>query len=168
MPRSCSVVSLLILCSWILVSCGEIRPLWKGTSKLEGFTMYYSEPCEYLMDLSHLPGPVEAFLELEITYYVGTNRTNVPLFLVLENKQHDLKEHTTNVILKADGEWVGIPAENEIDYSLSHIAIPYLRLQPDEYVLRVYANDDDAERLYGIVEIAARLFETQAEAEASQ
>jgi hypothetical protein len=122
--------------------------------------MYYSEPCEYKVDLSNrISGPLQAMLELEITYYVGTNRTNLPLFVVLEDEQHKLQEYTTTIVLKAEGEWLGIPAENEIDYTLTHIAIPKIELQPKTYTLRIYANDEEAERLSGIVEIAARFYE---------
>lgn len=122
--------------------------------------MYYSEPCEYQVNLEHIGQPTSAMLELVITYYVGTTRSELPLFIVLEDKDHKLSEYTTLVVLKAEGEWMGIPETNEIDYTLTHIAIPQIELQPEEYTLRVYANDEDIESLYGIVNITARFYET--------
>lgn len=142
------------------IGCGDIRPLWKGSIELKDYTMYYSEPCEYQVNLKHIGRPTPAMLELVITYYVGTTRNSLPLFVVLEDQNHKLSEFTTLVVLKAEGEWMGIPEENEIDYTLTHIAIPELILNPEEYTLRIYANDEEIESLYGVVNISARFYET--------
>ncbi|MEL6592698.1 MAG: hypothetical protein AAFQ68_21545, partial [Bacteroidota bacterium] len=57
--------------------------------------------------------------------------------------------------------WLGEPKQNEIDFSLTHIAIPELRLKPGEYTLRIYANDEAQESVYGIVNVEARLYERE-------
>ena len=162
MPLLGRLLPLAALCSLLLsAGCGEIRPIWKGTAKLEGYTMYFSEPCEYTVDLTRYTTPLQTRLELVVTYYVGTTRTSLPLFIVLEDSQHDLQEYATTVVLKENGTWLGDPEENEIDYSLTHTAVPALELKPDTYRLRIYANDEEAEKVTGVVQITARLFELE-------
>ena len=62
-------------------------------------------------------------------------------------------------MLKQDGQWRGAPQENEVDYTFTQVAIPQLTLEPDHsYTLKVYANDDELEKIYGIVRLVARLY----------
>ncbi|RMG66502.1 MAG: hypothetical protein D6722_14910 [Bacteroidetes bacterium] len=154
--RAYSTLLLLSLLSW--AGCGDVRPIWKGTVSLEGYTMYFSEPCEYQVDLTRYSDTLAADLELVITYYVGTTRQDLPLFIVLENSRHDLQEYAIHIPLKENGQWLGQPEENEIDYYLTHLAVSDLRLAPDTYTMRIYANDDKTEKVYGVVSITARLF----------
>ncbi|MEZ4775517.1 MAG: hypothetical protein R3D00_20195 [Bacteroidia bacterium] len=145
------------------LGCGEIRPVWKGEVKLANYELFYSEPCEFNVVVPPVQDSINGMLELVITYYVGITRNNLPLFIVLEDQQHNVREFTTNVILKEEGEWLGMPEENEIDYTLTHIAIPELELRAGNYTLRLYANDDSEEKVYGVVNIEARIFEVEPE-----
>ena len=130
---------------------------------MENYEMYYSEPIEFDMDLTNMPSEVDAMLEFVVTYYVGITRNNLPLFIVIQDDQQNISEYTTNIVMKDEGEWLGMPEKNEIDYTLTHIAIPDIRLRPQVYKVKLYANDDDAEKVYGIVKIEARFFERDVE-----
>lgn len=154
---------LLTFCLILSLGCGEIRPVWKGEVKLANYELFYSEPCEFNVVVPAAQDSINGMLELVITYYVGITRNNLPLFIVLEDQNHSVKEFTTNVILKEEGEWLGMPEENEIDYTLTHIAIPEMKLSAGTYTLRLYANDDSEEKVYGVVNIEARIFEVEPE-----
>ncbi|MEZ4830232.1 MAG: hypothetical protein R3C61_28695 [Bacteroidia bacterium] len=147
----------------ISLGCGEIRPVWKGEVKLENYELFYSEPCEFKVQIPPMQDTINGMLELVVTYYVGITRNNLPLFIVLEDQNHNVREFTTNVVLKEEGEWLGMPEENEIDYTLTHIAIPEVLLTSGGYTLRLYANDDSEEKVYGVVNIEARIFEVEPE-----
>ncbi|GAB4417335.1 MAG: hypothetical protein OHK0039_27570 [Bacteroidia bacterium] len=147
----------------LLAACGEVRPLWKGTSELKNHTVYFSEPSEYLMDLTHLEQEIEASLELTVTYYAGTSHTTLPLILIFEDSSHVIREYTTNIRLKEGGEWLGFPSEDGTSYTLSEVAIPEIALKPETYVLRIYANDEEAEKVEGILSLTARVFEVEVE-----
>ena len=150
------------IATWMIFSsCGDIRPLWKGEKKLDNYELYYSEPCEFKVNLGMLQKEVNGMLELVITYYVGITRNNLPLFIVLEDEEHNVSEYTTNVLLKDEGEWMGLPEKNEIDYTLTHIAIPEIKIKPGNYTMKFYANDDKEEKVYGIVKITARFYERE-------
>lgn len=151
----------LLISLTLVWGCGEIRPLWKGEVKLENYELFYSEPCEFEVDIRNLQGETRVMLELAITYYVGITRNNLPLFIVFEDQEHNVNEFTTNVVLKEEGEWLGFPEENEIDYTLTHIAIPEFLVKPGLHTLKFYANDDSEEKVYGVVNIEARLFEVE-------
>ncbi|MDX2247245.1 MAG: hypothetical protein SF052_10735 [Bacteroidia bacterium] len=153
----------LIFLLLLSLGCGEIRPVWKGEIKLANYELFYSEPCEFQVNVPQIKDSLNVMLELVVTYYVGITRNNLPLFIVLEDQQHNVTEFTTNVVLKEEGEWLGMPEENEIDYTLTHVAIPEFNLNPGSYVLRLYANDDSEEKVYGVVNIEARIFEVEAE-----
>jgi len=159
--RTAFFLSSYVMTIVVLSSCGDIKPVWKGDMNMEkqGYTLHYSEdPVEFEFDLKGGEADLDLMLELMISYYVGISRSELPLFIVLENENHDLFEYTSEIILKDDDTWLGIPQQNEIDYSLTHIAIPELRLKPDTYTLRIYANDEAQESIYGVVNIEARLY----------
>ncbi|MFK7925929.1 MAG: hypothetical protein AB8H47_28530 [Bacteroidia bacterium] len=159
--RAVCILSSYVMTIVVLTACGDIKPVWKGGMNMEkqGYTLHYSEdPVEFNFDLKGTDSNQELMLELVISYYVGISRSDLPLFIVLENENHDLFEYTSEVLLKEDDTWLGIPQQNEIDYSLTHIAIPELRLKPDTYTLRIYANDEAQESIYGVVNIEARLY----------
>lgn len=158
---------LLILLVLAETGCGDIRPVWKGEKNLreKGFTLYFSEPCEFSIDLNDLNAPLNARLELAITYYVKISRTSLPLYLVLEDENHVRREFFTNVLIKDDGEWLGFPDEEGIDFTITHMAINELRLEKGKYSLKIYSDDQDFEQIEGIVKVAARLFEVGEEEE---
>ncbi|MEL7531420.1 MAG: hypothetical protein AAFN10_08945 [Bacteroidota bacterium] len=159
--RAAFLLSSCVMTIVVMSACGDIKPVWKGDMNMEkqGYTLHYSEdPVEFQLDLKASESDLDLMLELMISYYVGISRSELPLFIVLENENHDLFEYTSEVILKEDDTWLGIPQQNEIDYSLTHIAIPELRLKPGTYTLRIYANDEAQESIYGVVNIEARLY----------
>lgn len=159
--RAVFLLSSYVMTIVVLSACADIKPVWMGGMNMEkqGYTLHYSEdPVEFKFDLKGIEANQELMLELVISYYVGISRSELPLFIVLENESHDLFEYTSEVILKEDDTWLGIPQQNEIDYSLTHIAIPELRLNPGTYTLRIYANDEAQESIYGVVNIEARLY----------
>ncbi len=148
----------------LLQGCGDIRPVWKGSMnmKKQGYTLHYSEdPVEFSLQIKDEQDDVDLMLEMVISYYVGISRDALPLFLVIEDSAHNVFEYNTEVILKEDGEWMGVPQQNEIDYSLTHIAIPELRLKAGKYTLRIYANDEAQESVYGVVNVEVRLYERE-------
>ena len=55
------------------------------------------------------------------------------------------------------------PDEFKVDYSISHLAIEELQLDPGMYSLKIYSDDQNFEQIEGIVKIAARLFELDEE-----
>lgn len=147
------------VCLCILMGCGDIRPLWKGEAKLESLTLYFSEPIEFTVEFPDPDPPTTTMLEIAITYDQGINRTNLPLFLTLEDPSHQVQEFSTDIVLKEEGEWLGIPEENEIDYTVTHIAVKGLLLESDsQYQLKIFADDDNKEKIYGIIRLAVRLY----------
>lgn len=152
----------------LLGGCGDVRPVWKGSMnmKKQGFTLHYSEdPIEFSLSIKPEQEEMELMLEMVVSYYTGISRNGLPLFLVLEDEEHNVFEYNTEVMLKEDGQWMGIPQQNEIDYSLTHIAIPELRLKAGNYTLRIYANDEAQESVYGVVNVEVRLYEREVLAE---
>ena len=96
LPKLWFVFLILVLMTPIL-GCGDIQPIWKGEQPLreKGYTLYFSEPCEFAIDLSASEVQVKTRLELAITYYVKISRTNLPLFLVIEDEEHERREFLT-------------------------------------------------------------------------
>jgi len=153
---------LCILFPVFWVSCGDIVPTWVGEQSLEDYTLRKSsQPCVFPMIIDPIGDMLDLRMEMEITYDVGIGRNNLPLRLLIIDPAKDriIKEVETTVTLKAGGEWLGIPKENEIDYTITHNAIPHLKIKPGNYLLQVYANDRKQEKIYGIVSITARLYE---------
>lgn len=95
---------------------------------------------------------------MALTYYTGLGRNEIPIYMVLEDAKTNVQEFQTNIPIKSSGAWQGVPDENEIDYTITHTAIPSLTLEEGTYSLKIYANDDKEEKIYGIVRIAARLY----------
>lgn len=151
------LLSLLLI---IGVACNDIIPVWVGEVTLNDYTLYYSDyPREFEIDLSGDESLVPMRLELTLTYYVGIGRTDLPLYLILEDENHEVREFHTTLNLKADNQWQGSAQDNEIDYTITHEAISELQLDPQKYKLKIYANDDEIDKIYGIVKLAARLYE---------
>ncbi len=155
------VLGLYLLFLVLQTACGDIVPIWVGQQDLSDYTIYTAEnPCEFSMVVDPIGEQLKLRLELEITYDIGISRSSLPIRLVILNKDKSktLFSKETIVQLKAEGEWLGIPEENEIDYTIAHNAIPSLTIAPGTYVLEVYANDQDQAKIYGIVSITARLY----------
>jgi hypothetical protein len=141
------------------LGCGDIVPVWSGEAALQEQTLYFTEnPLEFPVDIDVKDSLVNLRLELQVTYYQGIGRESLPLFLILEDKDHNIIEHTTDILLKVENEWLGIQEKNEIDYSITHNAIPDISLLPGKYSLKIYANDEKAEKIYGVVRIIARFY----------
>lgn len=148
-------LSLMILGS----GCSDIVPVWSGETVLKEQTLRYTEdPVEFVVDIDVADSIVSLRLELQITYYQGIGREDLPLFLILEDAQHNIIEHTTDIQLKSENEWLGVQEKNEIDYTLLHNAIPDISLRPGKYSLKIYANDQKNEQIFGIVKIVARFY----------
>ncbi|RMG27249.1 MAG: hypothetical protein D6730_07620 [Bacteroidetes bacterium] len=154
------LTSLVCFTALLLAGCGDMIPIWRGEVTLDDYTIYHSVyPVEFEVDLSREQGAeLNTRLELVIRYYVGIGRQNLPLFILIEDEENNIREFTVDIPLKSGEQWLGVPAENEIDYVLTHTAIPSLRLKPGKYTLKMYANDELDEKIYGVVKIEARLF----------
>ncbi len=154
---------LIGIISLALTSCGDIIPLWVGEAELNDYTLYYTDkPLEFNINIDPLnQDTLRTRLELEITYYTEIGRTDIPIFLVLEDSKNNVSEYNTNITIKADGEWLGYPRNNEMDYTITHNAIDDLEINGGQYLLRVYANDEDQEKIYGIINVVARLYEKE-------
>jgi len=152
---------------FIFMACGEVSPIWKGEEALseEGYTLYFSEPCEFEIDLRSLEGPLDTRLELSITYYVKIARTSLPLTLDFEDLDHNRREFNTEVLIKDEGEWLGRPVEDGVDYTITHTAIERLPMNNTLYSLKIYSNDEDFEPIEGIVKVSARLYELEEDKE---
>jgi hypothetical protein len=91
-------------------------------------------------------------------------RQDLPLTLFIERKDSVEgafpNEYPYTFSLKGEGEWLGTPNNNQVDYTLSEVVIEQITLRSGAtYSLKVYANDSRTGKLYGIVKITARLFE---------
>ncbi|MEM9933230.1 MAG: hypothetical protein AAF824_06450 [Bacteroidota bacterium] len=155
------VVSTIFCLSFLLTipSCGDIVPVWRGEIILSDYTLYYSDlPREFEIEITDQNAGQELRLEMALTYYTGLGRNEIPIYMVLEDAKTNVQEFQTNIPIKSSGAWQGVPDENEIDYTITHTAIPSLTLEEGTYSLKIYANDDKEEKIYGIVRIAARLY----------
>lgn len=142
-------------------SCGGITPLWKGSHQLRNYTIYYSEPVEFQLDFNHTDKEFHARIELVLTYYQGITRTDLPLFLIFEDASHKVTEYSARVSIKENGRWQGVLQDNEIDYTLTYDAVSDAVLQPGKQTLKIYANDEEAEKIVGVVRIEVRIYEIE-------
>ena len=134
-------------------------PGMEGELVLSDYTLYYSDqPREFQIDISDQNSGQELRLELALTYYTGLGRNEIPLYMVLEDEHTNVQEFQTDIPIKSEGAWQGVADENEIDYTVTHTAIPSIKLEKGTYSLKLYANDDKEEKIYGVVRIAARLY----------
>jgi len=89
-------------------------------------------------------------------------RTDLPLNIVFENikntEKFPLEFDKIIIPLKIEDKWQGKQEEYETDYTLTHVAIPSVKLPPGKYRMKIYANDAKAEKIYGVVKIGARLY----------
>ncbi len=147
----------------LIAGCEDIRPIWKGERALksQGYSLYFSEPCEFKMNLDFPQESLLVLMELVISYDQKIARSSIPLFLVLEDEDHQVSEFTTTVVIKKEGEWLGMPEENGLDYTISHVAIEEFLVKKGRYSLKIYANDQQSEKVSGIVRLAARLYEQE-------
>ncbi len=149
----------------IISSCGGITPVWsESCDELEETkTLYYQTPCVYKLNTSELIAPGPYVLELSLTYYSQIRRSELPLFLILEDGQKNTQDFYFSIPLKNGGKDLGVPAENEIDLTLSHVAIQNLDLPAEEYTFRLFF---DGERMMeneveGILGLEARLYNAE-------
>ncbi len=157
----------------LLSGCGEIVPLWTEQVNLSGdYTLYRNVAREFEIRFDHPQPELNTRLEFEVTYDVSSIGQDVlPLAIFVERKDSVSKsyptEYTFSVPLKKDGNWQGQASGNQVDNSLTFTVIPELILKSNTpYVLKVYANESDA--IYGIVKIAARLYENAPPEEADE
>lgn len=155
----------------ILSGCGGITPIWKGDCKelAESKTLYYQQPCEYVIEANKLVSPGPYSLELTLTYYSQIGRTELPLFISIEDNLHNTQDFYFSIPLKKDGRDLGVLAQNEIDLTITHLAVQELALPEETYFLRVFYDgerimEDEAE---GIIALEARLYNAQAYGENS-
>ncbi|MDP5169793.1 MAG: hypothetical protein NWR72_06085 [Bacteroidia bacterium] len=154
---------MVLILGWCAQGCGGITPLWKGDCQelAKSKTLYYQQPCEYAISSQDLSEPGPYALELTLTYYIQIGRSELPLYLNIEDAKHDIQEFYFTIPLKKDGRDLGHLAQNEIDLTITHLAIPRLELPEESYTLRVFY---DGERLMeeeakGIIALEARLFQ---------
>lgn len=139
-------------------------PLWTEQVNLAGdYTLYRNVACEFEILFDHPQPDVNTRLELEVMFDVSSiGQNELPLAIFVERKDTVNKnyptEYTLSIPLKENGKWLGKASNNQVDNSLSYTAIEELMLKSNTpYALKVYANESDA--IYGIVKIAARLYE---------
>jgi hypothetical protein len=139
-------------------------PLWTEQVNLAGdYTLYRNVACEFEILFEHPQPDVNTRLELEVMFDVSSiGQNELPLAIFVERKDtvniNFPTEYTLSIPLKEDGKWLGKASNNQVDNSLSYTAIEELVLKSNTpYALKVYANESDA--IYGIVKIAARLYE---------
>ena len=150
-------------------ACSEIVPVWVGTLDLtKDYTLYRTDlPREFEIQFDHPQPEVDVKLELELTYDIsGIGRKDLPLILFLERKdsiETSLPQgFPVKIPLKENSKWLGSPGANEVDYLVTYPVIPSLLLKSGAtYSLKIYANDEQTEKIYGIVRLSARLYENQ-------
>lgn len=155
----------------ILSGCSGITPIWKGDCEelAESKALYYQQPCEYLIEVGELVDPGPYSLELTLTYYSQIGRTELPLFISIEDNLHRTEDYYFTIPLKKDGRDLGVLAQNEIDLTITHLAVRELELTEDTYFLRVFYDGEgimEAEA-EGIIALEARLYNSQAYGENS-
>lgn len=151
----------------MLAGCGEVVPVWKQEVSFPEYTLYHNKAKKLEISLDF---PEETSrkcrMEFEITYDIsGIGRPELPLSIILQKESGDIsppKEFNVVVPLQAEGEWLGIPQDNEVDYVITYIVIPDLELEKGEYSMNLYANDNNNDQIYGVVKILARLYENEA------
>ncbi len=150
----------------LATGCGGITPIWKGHCEelAESKTLYYQQPCEYLIEVDKLLDPGPYSLELTLTYYSQIVRTELPLFISIEDNLHNTEDYYFSIPMKKDGRDLGVPAQNEIDLTITHLVVKELKLTEDTYFLRVFYDgerimEDEAE---GIIALEARLYNAEA------
>lgn len=155
---------LFILLSTLLSGCGGITPIWTQELKLTGdHTLYFAHtPREFQLEVppAHDSAASVLRLELEITYQVNAvGRNDLPIELIIEKGGAPPMSYEVHVPLRTDGKWLGVPRRYDEDYALTYPVIPSFRLGPGSYSLKIYANDDQKEKIYGITRLVARLYE---------
>lgn len=160
-------------CAVLIAStaCSEIVPVWTDALDLtKDYTLYRTDlPREFEIQFDHPQPELDVRLELELTYDIsGIGRKDLPLILFLERK--DSLETSfpqgfpIKIPLKEDSKWLGQAGTNEVDYVITYIVIESLLLKSGAaYSLKIYANDEQTEKIYGVVRLAARLYENQLE-----
>lgn len=158
--RSLSVVFVTLFILLLSHGCGGITPVWKGEAKLDTLTLFFSEPVEFEIKFTHPEEELPTRLELSITYDPGINRERLPLYLTIEdNENHQVQEFDNSVTLKENGQWLGEKEENQVDYTLTYDAIDELTIKPSQtYEMKIFSNDEESEKIYGIIKVVARLY----------
>ncbi len=165
-PHSAFTPAAMIAILCFASGCGSISPIWKGSCRdlAETKTLYYQQPCEYQINAENfsLSGPYA--LELTLTYYSQIGRSELPLYLSFEDDQHDIQDFHCSIPLKKDGRDLGMPAQNEIDLTLSYLALPFVELGAKSYTLRIFYDGEKLmeEEVEGIIDLEARLYQAEA------
>ncbi|MEM6804332.1 MAG: hypothetical protein AAF696_23225 [Bacteroidota bacterium] len=146
----------------LLSGCSDITPIWKGDHKLQNFTLYTNEPCQYKVSIGPEYEQILAKLELTITYYNKISRNDLPLSIFLEqDSSKEVQEFTVNIPLKEEGDWLGTPIEGkEYDLILSYDAVSAIKLGTGSYTLRIFADDLEVPNgeIEGVMQVDARLY----------
>ena len=162
MIKTASFFTQLILIATIFLAggCADIRPIWVGQAELDTLTLYFSEPVEFQIRFSHPEPEVNTALEFALTYDQSINQSSIPLFMTLEDREtHRVTEYKADLLIKQDGQWLGYPVGNEVDYTVNQIVLKDLSLKPGQnYTLKIFANDEEEEEIYGIIRLGARLY----------
>lgn len=156
-----AILLLLAATTLVLAGCGDLVPVWVGTVKLDDYTLYHNDtPCTFTVNVPDTPDARQPLsLEMELTYYAsGIGRSDLPLYIAIENEHKEVQEFSTNVLLNIDGNWLGTLEENDVDYTLSHVAVPSLKLAPGKYSMKLFTADPKSEKVVGVIKITARLF----------
>lgn len=145
----------------LLAACGDLIPVGVGRARIPDFTLHHEEiPCEIPLDLVFPGGARNLHLELALTYEVVINRNSLPVRMVLLDSLNEVvAHHELTIPLRVEGEWLGAPEDNEVDYTLTFNQAPIMELEPGRYDLHVYANDPSGKDIPGVVEIAARFYD---------
>lgn len=141
-------------------------PIWSGEVDLTSdYTLFHNEPRQFEIKFSHPQPELDLNLEFSVTYDISSiGRQDLPLTIFIERKDsvegNFPPEYPYTFSLKEDGKWKGTANANQVDYVISDVVIERISLKSDAtYTLKVYANDSRAGKIYGIVKIAARLYE---------
>ena len=146
----------------LLSGCSDITPIWKGDHKLQNFTLYTNEPCQYKVNIGPEYEQILAKLELTITYYNKISRNDLPLTIFIEqDSSKEVQEFSANIPLKKEGDWLGTPIEGkEYDLILSYDAVSQIKLETGSYTLRIFADDLEVPNgeIEGVMQVDARLY----------
>lgn len=126
----------------------------RGEVDLKDYTLSYNEaPLEFLLKVPGEGKEKKPFhLDLDLTYYVMIARNTLPLYVVIEDsRDFTFQEFNVKVPLKSEGQWLGEAQDYDTDYRLSYTALPKLNIAPGTYTMKIYANDDKEEKIYGLV-----------------
>lgn len=136
-------------------------PIYSKTQKVPELTLHFADqPVVFTIKTDAPEEMIQSRLELTLQIDQSTfKRDELPLMLILEGPDLDLVEYEISVPIKLDGEWLGEMDDNQVDVQIVHEAIEFLELRsPAKYSLKVFANDDKEQQIFGVIKIGARLY----------